>query len=76
MTKIYSYLFFKIGQYKVHTGNQLPRLHGIAEPHFFLHISSTRVKIWLQTENQLNQLPESALKVYAYIHYRVTSNLS
>ena len=34
------------------------------DPNFFLHISSSWVKIRLHTENQLARLPGSALKVY------------
>ena len=36
---------------------------GLGDPYFFLHISSSWVKIRLHTENQLPGLPESALKV-------------
>ena len=36
---------------------------GLGDPYFFLHISSSWVKIRLHTENQLPGLPGSALKV-------------
>ena len=36
---------------------------GLGDPYFFLHISSSWVKIRLHTENQRPMLSESALKV-------------
>ena len=47
----------------LHTKNQLPKLGGAGDPNFFLHISSSWVKIRLHTENHLPGLPGSALKV-------------
>jgi hypothetical protein len=37
---------------------------GRGYPYFFLHISTSWVKIRLHAENQLPRLPGSALKVY------------
>ena len=36
---------------------------GLGDPYFFLHISSSWVKIRLHTENELPMLPGSTLKV-------------
>ena len=55
---------------------------GLGDPYFFLHISSSWVKIRLHTENQLPKLSGSALKVYVVgwvggpTDYFVTPNLS
>ena len=50
----------------LHTKNQLPRLgwSWSGDPNFFLHISSSWVKIRLHTKNQLPRLLGSALKVW------------
>ena len=67
----------------LHTKNQLPRLGGggSGDPNFFLHISSSWVKIRLHAENHLPRLPGSALKVsvvgwwgWVPAHYVVTPN--
>ena len=46
---------------------------GLGDPYFFLHISSSWVKIRLHTENQLPGLPGSGLKVLlcgvVYVNY-------
>ena len=39
---------------------------GLNDPYFFLHISSSWVKIRLNTENQLPKLSGSALKVVVW----------
>ena len=60
---------------------------GLGDPYFFLHISSSWVKIRLHTENQLPKLSGSALKVVVWsggggggvggpTDYFVTLNLS
>ena len=38
----------------------------LGDPNFFLHISSSWVKIRLHTENQLPRLPGSTLKVVVW----------
>ena len=40
-----------------------PMGEGEGDPNIFLYISSSWVKIWLLTENQLPRLPGSGLKV-------------
>ena len=40
---------------------------GLGDPYFFLHISSSLVKIRLHTENQLPKLSGSALKVVVWV---------